>query len=145
VTLNTTNSIFGNKQTSQTVTVAAGPELAVSVCQSGVNNFNKSANTFTTTTCLGHPTDNVTSYFWLTIISNAPPSPSYSYQWQIIYNDGGSGNTSFTAIPGATSSNYSTPFNISTARPFNIRLVITDVNSGQSATSNILTFGPAGV
>jgi hypothetical protein len=144
VTLNTTNAVFGNKQTSQNVTVAAGPELGVAICQSGVNAFNQSANTFTTTTCIGHPTSNTISYFWVTGISNPPPGAVITYQWQIRYADGGAGSAAFANISGATANNYSVPFTMSTARPFQMQVVVTDTNSGQSATSNILFLSLSG-
>ena len=134
VTLNTTNTIFGNKQTSQTITVLPG--LGVTICQSGVISF-KPPSGFTTTTCPPNATSNTWSYFWLTGITNASPSPTYTYQWQIIYTDGGTGSSTWAYL--STGSTAGVPFVISTARPFNVRLLVTDTHSGNSGISNVLS------
>jgi hypothetical protein len=136
VTLNTSNSIFGNKQTSQPVTISAGT-LGVSICQAGVISY-KPGVSYSTTTCPPNYGDNRASYFYLTGITNAPPSPRYSYQWQIIYTDGGSGSTAW-ANYGTNLTNTSVSFNLSTSRPFNMRLLVSELNTGNSGTSNVLS------
>ncbi len=99
VTLTITGDYISPITVTKSVTIAPST-ITVTVCQSGVYYWN-SSGTVTTVTCSGHPTSTTTSYFW---IQSTSPTATYTYQWQILYQD--ISNPVWTNISGATGSSY---------------------------------------
>ncbi len=135
VTFTVTNSIFGTKTYTQTITALMLPN----VCQSGVWAYY--GGHVYQMTCTGYPNDTTHSYFQVIGVTGLPPGHTLTYQWWIEYTATGTGcgSTSWTQISGATTSQCIRTFSRSTFCPYNIKCVVTDTNNGQVVTTSIMS------
>jgi hypothetical protein len=141
VTLVTTNSIYGTRTSTQTITITAS--LTVNICQSGVASYEPTSpySAGAVLTCPPNPSNNTHCYFTLTSITDPGGTHGYTYQWQEMYTDGGSGSGVWFNFSPGTGTQAVIAYTGSGFRSFQMRLLVTGSN-GNSGTSGILFVNP---
>jgi len=128
-TFTVSNAIYGT----QTATLSLSVAFTVNGCQSGVYGFTPPNGTVLTNTCSGQPSNTSNSYFTITGITGAPVNANFTYQWQRFYWDTGHPDSQVWTNISGTSINppqLVIPFVASSFRPYDIKCIVTDTNTG---------------